>query len=211
MGMYCMVTRRLGHLVIPTYIDKSQYVNIKRHDTSHDMWKTLEAVHSEKAFQTAVDYERALFQAHATEDDDISDHVHRLQENWDRLNEFDDDAFTVPPEQFKGIIAASLPSSWDNYIQPYVGKRKGDSANKEAKYNIGVRDFIGMIKEEYKRREQVKKNNRKEPKKAKHTLFFQGSSSGKRKFADDLLSDAGPPAKHSFQNRIQGAPPINSC
>ena len=175
------------------------------------MCKTLEAIHLEKAFQTAVDYERALFQARATEDDDISDHVHRLQESWDRLNEFDYDAFTVPPEQFKGIVAASLPSSWDNYIQPYVGKRKGDSANKEAKYNIGVHDFIGMIKEEYKCREQIKKHDRKEPKKAEHTLFFQESSSSERKFADDSLSEAGPPAKRSFRNRIQGAPPVNFC
>ena len=111
---------------------------------------TLEAVHTEKAFQTAIDYEWSLFQARTSEDDDISDHVHRLQENWDRLNEFDDEAFTVPSEQFKGIIAASLPSSWDTYIQPYIGKRKGNATNKEAKYNIRIHDFIGMIKEEYK-------------------------------------------------------------
>ena len=101
------------------------------------MWKTLEAVHSEKAFKTAVDYEWFLFQAYAT-DDNISDHVYKLQESWDRLNEFDDTAFTISTEQFKGIIAVSLPRSWDSFIQPYIDKSKGNASNKEAKYNIGI-------------------------------------------------------------------------
>jgi len=89
---------------------------------SNNMWKTLEAIHSEKAFQTAIDYECALFQTHGTKNDDISDHVHKLQESWDCLNKFDDIAFMISEEQFKGIVAAPLPMSWDNFIQPYVGK-----------------------------------------------------------------------------------------
>jgi len=140
----------------------------------------------------------------------LFDHMHKLQERWDHLNKFDNIAFMISEKQFKRIIAVSLPTSWNTYIQPYIGKRKGDTSNKEAKYNIGIHDFIGMIKEEYKHWAQIKRKDGKELKKAKHTLFFQGLSNGKRKFGDDLSLDIGPPTKGPFRNRIQGAPPIMS-
>jgi len=48
--------------------------------------------------------------------------MHKLQESWDCLNKFNNIAFTISEEQFKGIIAASLPTPWVNFIQPYIGK-----------------------------------------------------------------------------------------
>jgi len=63
----------------------------------------------------------------------------------------DDEDFVIPDRQFKVIIATSLPPSWDLFTDQYIGGGWRDAVYNPKKLN-SVQQFIGLIREEYSRR-----------------------------------------------------------
>ena len=59
--------------------------------------------------------------------------------------------FCITDIQFKMIIASSLPSSWDTFTEPYIGRCQG-TIETDTKKLTSSQEFIGIIKEEYGRR-----------------------------------------------------------
>ena len=64
----------------------------------------------------------------------------------------DDDNFRISDNQFKTILASSLPPSWDIFTDPYISKHKDPDEN-GSKQKIKSQDFIGILIEEYRRRQ----------------------------------------------------------
>ena len=79
--------------------------------TSYEMWGSLVAVHESKGHQTTISYMRNLFRTTTEEGDDISDHLNKLKQYWEKLNLLGDNNFKISDLLFKIIISSLLPPS----------------------------------------------------------------------------------------------------
>ncbi len=138
-------------ILIMNNISKGQMVHVTRLNMAHEIWKSLEAIHETKDYQIAITIQRALFKKCASEDEDMIEHLAELKKLWERLNVLDDADFRITDIQFKTIIASSLPSSWDVFTEPYVRRQVG-VVEKDPKKLTSSQEFIGILKEEYMKR-----------------------------------------------------------
>ena len=139
-------------LLITNNVKDDQNNHINHCNTSHEMWEALEAVHESRGHQTIISYIRSLIHTIASEEDNINDHLATLKNYWDRINQIADDNFKFSDSMFKIIISSSLPPAWDAFMEPYVGGQIGIDDN-SAKHNLTSSKLIGLIKEEYVRRQ----------------------------------------------------------
>jgi hypothetical protein len=137
-----------AQMMIVNNIASTQMVHIGQCKNAKAMWDSLEAVHESKGHQTIVSVIRNLFHTHATEDDNISDHLNKLKEYWERINTMNDKDFMISDPLFKVIISSSLLLSWDVFTESYVGGRK-DVIVTDPKKLMKSQGFIGILKEEY--------------------------------------------------------------
>ena len=140
-----------AQILITNNINKDQMVHITRLNSANDIWKSLEAIHETKDYQVAIAIQRSLFRQCASDGDDITEHLTKLKLQWERLNILDDEDFRITDIQFKTIISSSLPSSWDTFTEPYVGRRIG-TIETDPKKLTSSQQFIGILKEEYLKR-----------------------------------------------------------
>lgn len=162
-------------LLITNNIEPDQMIHINQCNTSHEMWECLEAVHESRGHQTIISYIRNLIHTIANEDDNINDHLVKLKRYWERINQIaDDDLYKFSDSMFKVIISSSLPPTWDTFMEPYVGGQIGTTDN-DQKRRISSQKLIGLIKEEYFRREQRKHPNNE----STHIAYNRNSSSYK--------------------------------
>ena len=128
-------------------------IHIQHNSTSHVAWKNLEAIYEDKSQETAVAIIRNLWHTTAEEDDDISEHLTELKKYWERLNLVDDENFKISEVQFKIAIVSSLPPSWDTFTQPYTSTTH-NGAQTDAKLAVTSQELIGVLIEEYVRRQR---------------------------------------------------------
>jgi hypothetical protein len=100
-------------MMIVNNITSMEMVHIGQCKNAKAMWNSLETVHKSKGHQTIVSVIQNLFHTHATEDNNISDHLNKLKEYWERINMMNDKNFMISDPLFKVIISSSLPLSWD--------------------------------------------------------------------------------------------------
>ena len=142
-----------AQILITNNISKDQMVHVKRLNTAHEIWQSLQAIHETKDYQIAISIQRTLFRKCASDGDDIVEHLTQLKRDWERLNVLEDADFRITDIQFKTIIASSLPPSWDIFTEPYVGRRVG-VIEADPKKLTSSQEFIGILKEEYKKRKE---------------------------------------------------------
>lgn len=131
-------------------ITSAEMVHVSQCETAKAMWDSLEAVHDSKGHQTIVSTIRNLFHTSADDNTNISEHLNKLKQYWERINLLNDKDFTISDVLFKVIISSSLPLSWDAFTEPYVGGRKG-VVETDPKKLMRSQEFIGILKEEYLR------------------------------------------------------------
>jgi Reverse transcriptase (RNA-dependent DNA polymerase)/gag-polypeptide of LTR copia-type/Integrase core domain/GAG-pre-integrase domain len=139
------------HLITQNVGDEP-IIHIQHGLTSHVAWKNLEAIYEDKSQETAVAIIRNLWHTTANESADVSEHLNTMKKYWERLNLVDDNNFKIPEVQFKIAIVSSLPPSWDNFTRPYISIRKDDST--DPKLKATSQELIGILKEEYVRRQR---------------------------------------------------------
>ena len=139
------------HLITQNVSDEA-IIHIQYGSTSHVAWKNLEAIYEDKSQETAVAVIRNLWHTTAEEDDDINEHLTNMKKYWERLNLVEDERFRIAEVQFKIAIVSSLPSSWDNFTQPYISIGKDESS--DPKLRMTSQELIGVLKEEYVRRQR---------------------------------------------------------
>ena len=142
-----------AQVVITKNLDDSQILHVARRQTSNEMWTALRAIHEVAGHQTAIAVQRALFRTLADEGEDVIKHLTKLKKLWECLISFGICEFNLSDVLFKGIIASSLPPSWDIFTEPYVGILEGEDPDKlDEKKKMSLQSFIGVIKMEYLRR-----------------------------------------------------------
>ena len=138
--------------IILNNILDNQLVHAQSAKNAKEMWNNLASVHDAKGHYVAISIQQNLLRTCANEGDDITEHLNKLKKLWERLNTMDDDDFRISDNQFKTILASSLPPSWDIYTDPYISKRKDPDEN-GSKRKIKSQDFIGILIEEYRRQQ----------------------------------------------------------
>jgi len=88
--------------------------------TSHKMWTNLHTIHELTSYLVHTDHIRTLCGIKAAEGADIPEHLSKLKHMWEQIivtgslqNVYNDDFF-------KQQIAALLPRSWDQFMNPYI-------------------------------------------------------------------------------------------
>jgi hypothetical protein len=134
-------------------ISNEQLIHAQNAKTAKEMWDNLAAVHEDRGHLTAVALQRNLWLTIAKDGDDIPEHLSKLKKLWERINNIDDDDYRITDSRFKTMIASSLPPSWDTFTDPYISKRSDPEENL-SKRRIRSQDFIGVLIEEYRRRQE---------------------------------------------------------
>jgi hypothetical protein len=171
-----------AQVIIVNNVTSVQMVHVGQCKTACAMWSSLETVHDSKrhphtitaAFQNLV---RTSFD----ENTNISEHLCKLKRYRERINSMGVDRIKISDPSFKGIIATSLPPSWDEFTEQYVGGRKGT----EMTDRLSSQEFIGILKQEHWRRlvraPRVDSVNQE---------TMSGKPLARRSTADDDLCDA---------------------
>jgi len=139
-----------AQILIINNITQDQMVHVSRLNTACEIWKSLEAIHETWDYQVAIFIQWNLFSQHATDDNDLVEHLTKLKRDWECLNILDNEDFCITDIQFKTIVAASLPQTWDTFTEPFVRRCKG-IVETDLKKLMSSQQFIGIIKEEYGR------------------------------------------------------------
>ena len=143
--------------VILNTITSTEMVHVGQCRTAQAVWENLEAIHELKGHQTIVSIIQNLFHKKAKEGSNINEHLGKLMEYWERINQINEEDFKISDTLFKIIISSSLPLSWDSFTESYVGSRKS-MIQTDPKKMMGSQQFIGILKEEYIQRQLQMQN-----------------------------------------------------
>jgi hypothetical protein len=94
-----------------------------------------------------------LFTIYA-EGDNIIEHLNKLQQLWDHIHFASDKDFKFADCMYCIIITTSLPPFWDQFSEPYL---IGISGQDDPKKHISSQQMIGVLKQEYQRRQMRKR------------------------------------------------------
>jgi hypothetical protein len=145
--------------------------------TAKDMWSSLAAIFESKAHLTLRAYKRNLESLKADEDTDIIKHLDELKIYWERINSSSNKDHHISDFNFKLTIGDSLPSSWDNFTDPYINITTDDPITEYTDHRklVSSQQFMGIIKEEYLRRVRRKAETQDSN---HHANFYITSSNG---------------------------------
>jgi hypothetical protein len=62
----------------------------------------------------------ALFETHATDEDDIEKYIRHLEKCWQKIEQYNSKKLKVHEDLFMGILLTSLPPFWDDFIHPFM-------------------------------------------------------------------------------------------
>jgi hypothetical protein len=137
--------------LLTSNISTTEMMNLGRPGTSFECWKQLLALYENKTHDTIIAYTCNLHQLRAVDGDDIPKHLVQLRQYFLQINLTANPDFRISDAQFKVIISSSLPQSWDTFTEDYVGRRT-DIVEINPKKLMNSQEFIGIIREEYRRR-----------------------------------------------------------
>jgi len=144
-----------AQLLITSNISVKECIHTNGCMSVHCMWLSLQSMHESKSHLILTTHLRTLMNTVATEDENITEHLTKLKHSWDQLSLFGDDNYRVSEFLFKCIIASSLPESWDQFTDQYVAGQL-DLIDTDPRKHIDMQQFIGIIKQEYERRQSCK-------------------------------------------------------
>ena len=138
-----------ARVLIIKNVDNSQLKHIMKYELAHEMWTSLVRVHEIQGFETGLTLARSFWSSTCSEDEDIEKHIDTVKDKWERLNALQTPEFTFSNSIFKGILIASLPSSWDHITDPYLSTKlsKYGAQPGDARANVSVEELIGFLKE----------------------------------------------------------------
>ena len=114
------------------------------------MWEALHIIHEPHGNQSIISTKHALYDTVASDGMDVVAHLNELCLIWERLTLAGE---LISENEFKVLVASSLPKSWDFFTQGYLGYHGGMQGNTEAQA-LTVQQLFSLIHEESKRRKQ---------------------------------------------------------
>ena len=139
-------------MLIDTNIVPKEKMHISNCYMAHAMWTNLKSIHASTNRLMLTGYLCALVALSNQEGTNIVDHLYWLKYCWDQLQKFRDKNYCISETLFKGLIASSLPPSWDQFTDPYVAGQL-DEEMMDPKKLITSQEFIGLICQEVERRD----------------------------------------------------------
>jgi len=188
-----------AQLLITSNIAPSERVHTNGCPMSNRMWLSLQSMHKSTSHLILTTHLRMLMNTTAAEDDNIPEHISKLKQCWDQLSLFGDTNYRVSEFLFKRIIASSLPESWDQYTDQYIAGQL-NFVDTDPKKNIDNQQFIGILKQEYERRQSRKSGATKSSKQA---LFANGRDNARPPLASRITGNT--------YNQNRTSPPQTCC
>jgi hypothetical protein len=104
--------------VLRKAVEETQMVYISRSNIASKMWRTLCSIYDKRSFYTTIATARALFETHATDEDDIEKHIRHLEKCWQKLEQYNAKRLKIHEDLFIGVLLTSLPPSWNHLSSP---------------------------------------------------------------------------------------------
>ena len=111
------------------------------------MYSALSMTHESRAHLTVTHIQCLLYETKVTVNSDILKHLDTLKSHCNHINQFPNQEFHISDTRFKSIISASLPSSWQHFVEPYNGNAN-DPNDPDPKCRLTLDAFIGLLCEE---------------------------------------------------------------
>ena len=114
------------------------------------MWTNLKSIHESTNCLVLTGHLRTLVALTDQEGTNIIDHLYWLKYCWDQLRKFGDKNYRTSETLFKGLIASTLPPSWDQFTNSYIVGQL-DEETTDPKKLITSQELIGIIHQEAER------------------------------------------------------------
>jgi hypothetical protein len=108
--------------VLHKAIKETQMVYMSQSNIASEVWQTLCSIYDKQSFYTTIANAHALFEMHATDKDNIEKNIRYLEKCWQTIEQFNSKKLKVHKDLFMGILLTPLPSSWDDFIHPFMSK-----------------------------------------------------------------------------------------
>jgi gag-polypeptide of LTR copia-type len=107
---------KLAKLIILQNISKNQLQHIDQDQSASDIWKTIMSLYQTTGFRTAISYMKELYTMKVSDGENIPEFISKMKAIIEDINSMADNDLGINEKSFKGILLASLPASWDQYI-----------------------------------------------------------------------------------------------
>ena len=141
---------KLAKLIILQNISKNQLQHIDQDQSASDIWKTIMSLYQTTGFRTAISYMKELYTMKASDGENIPEFISKMKAIIEDINAMADNDLGINEKSFKGILLASLPASWDQYVD---GLQHTRTAGGDPTPTLNIVTLIRTLKDEYKRRE----------------------------------------------------------
>lgn len=135
--------------VIIHNVTSSQMNHVGSRTSAEAMYSALMVTHENKAHQMVNYIQCLLYETKEKDSDDLLRHLDILKSYHDHINKFPNAEFHVSDTCFKSIISASLPSTWQTFVEPYNGNANNPN-DPDPKWCMSSDALIGLLQEEYK-------------------------------------------------------------
>jgi hypothetical protein len=115
--------------LITTAIRDEQVIHVSMCNTATEMWDTLRIIHEPQGQQSIISTKCALYSTQAKKGTDIMAHLNEMKQKHEHLTL---SGHLIERDEFKAILVASLPCSWEAWTTLYLGYQGGTQGNQTA-------------------------------------------------------------------------------
>ena len=115
--------------LITTAIRDEQVIHVLMCSTATEMWDALRIIHEPQGQQSIISTKCALYSAQAKEGTNIAAHLNEMKQKREHLTL---SGHLIDRDEFKAILVASLPHSWEAWTTSYLGYQGGTQGNHAA-------------------------------------------------------------------------------
>ncbi|GBE80154.1 hypothetical protein SCP_0213570 [Sparassis crispa] len=140
--------------IVVLSLGDSQMVHIAGAETARAMWEQLRTVKKQRGQHGILVLCRRFYRMQAKEEDNISSHITQLRQIQEQLHLM---GKVVSDEDFRLILATSLPESWDSFLSSYfgaVGGNVGAEGADNVRPQLTSQELIAIILDENRRRHE---------------------------------------------------------
>jgi hypothetical protein len=136
---------QIGKEMITTRIKDEQVIHISECVTAAQMWDALRIIHEPQSQQTIISTMKVLYSTEAAENADIPTHLHQMRAMCEHHTI---SGHIINDTNFKAILVASLPHTWEGWTSSYLGYQGGLQGNNKAD-SATVQEIISIICDEF--------------------------------------------------------------
>ena len=125
--------------IITLAIEDKQVLSVSECNTAAEMWESLCAIHEPCGQQSILSTKCALYSAQAKEGSDIASHLGYMKILRERLAM---SGHRIDHMEFKSILVASLPHSWESFTSSFLGYQGGTQGNQQTQVMAVTISFL---------------------------------------------------------------------